>query len=191
MTAAYAYQRRVVKLLQSRRPPSRWLFKAPHYAFHLDDVSSAYPDAKFLVTHRDPVTTLSSYASFLSRLQPPGSSERLVPEEFGPHLARHMARGMERMIAARARLGEHRFLDVRHAAFVADPMGELERIYAFLDIELLPETRARMLDWAARNKPGAHGRHVYDGAKHGLNARTIREQFAFYTDRYAIPLEGD
>lgn len=190
MKAAYAYQRRVVKLLQSRRPPSRWLFKAPHYSFHLDDVDTAYPDAKFLVTHRDPVKVLASYASFVSRLQPPGSSDRFVPEEFGPHLAAHMARGMERMIAARMKLGEHRFFDVQHTEFVADPIGVLERIYAFIELPLTAETRTRMIEWAERNKPGTHGRHVYDGADHGIDRATIRKQFAFYTDHYAIPLES-
>lgn len=191
MKAAYAYQRRVIQLLQSRRPPNRWLFKAPHYSFHLEDVSSAYPDAKFLVTHRDPVTTLSSYSSFIRRLQPPGSAERFAPEEFSAHLAGHMARGMEKMIEHRARLGEDRFFDVQHGEFVADPMSVIERIYDFIELPLLPETRARIAEWAERNKPGAHGRHEYDGAQYGIDRAAVRKQFAFYTDHYAIPLEGN
>ena len=34
----YEYHRRVVKLLQSRRPPDLWLFKAPHHNFHLEAI---------------------------------------------------------------------------------------------------------------------------------------------------------
>ena len=189
MRPAYAYQRRVIKLLQSGRGPSRWLFKAPHYAFHLEAVSSAYPDGKFLVTHRDPVKTLPSFASFVGRLMPPGSRERLDPKAFGAHLANHMAIGMRRMIEARERLGDHRFFDVRHHDFVADPIGVLRRIYDFMELPFLPQAQAAMEAWAGRNRPGAHGQHKYAAADIGLDERDIREQFAFYTDRYDVPLE--
>ena len=36
MTTAYAYHARVLKLLQSRRPPNRWMVKAPWHNFHID-----------------------------------------------------------------------------------------------------------------------------------------------------------
>ena len=54
MTSTYDYHRRIVKLLQSRRPPDLWLFKAPHHNFHLEAIAPAYPDARFIMTHRDP-----------------------------------------------------------------------------------------------------------------------------------------
>ncbi len=54
-TAAYEYHRRAVKLLQSERGPNLWLFKASrHHNFHLEAIKHAHPDAKFVMTHRDP-----------------------------------------------------------------------------------------------------------------------------------------
>lgn len=189
MKPAYAYQRRIIKLLQSRRGPSTWLFKAPHYAFHLEDLSAAYPDGVFLITHRDPVKVLASYASFVTRLWPPGSRERTDMAEFAPHLTHHMAIGMQRMIEARARLGEHRFFDIRHQDFVADPVGVLRRAYDFMRLPFTPEVEAQMAGWADRNRPGAHGEHKYKADDFGLKPDEIREQFAFYTDKYKVQLE--
>jgi hypothetical protein len=69
-TEAFAYHRRAVKLLQSQRPPYLWLFKSPHHKFHLEALLSAYPDTRFIMTHRDPAQAVTSYASFVSHLFP-------------------------------------------------------------------------------------------------------------------------
>ena len=66
----FAYHRRVVTLLQSRRPPDLWLFKAPHHKFHLEPIAAAYPDVRFVMTHRDPAKVVPSYASLVSMIFP-------------------------------------------------------------------------------------------------------------------------
>ena len=83
-TAAYEYHRRVVRLLQSERGPSLWLFKAPHHNFHLDAIVDAYPDAKFVMTHRDPVKSVPSWASIVSTIFPPADRRaRSAPTRTG------------------------------------------------------------------------------------------------------------
>jgi hypothetical protein len=189
MRPAYAYQRRIVKLLQSRRGPDRWLFKAPHYVFHLPAVMTAYPDARFVVTHRDPVKTLPSWASLLSSLYPPGSRELAPAAVLGAKVIEHQAIGMRRMIEARAQIGEDRFLDIHHHAFVADPIGVLKRVYDFVGLEFRPETQDRMLAWSEDNRPGVRGQHVYTAEQFGMDVHEIRERYGFYTDKYGVRLE--
>jgi hypothetical protein len=190
MRAAYAYQRRVTQLLQSRRPPHRWLFKAPHYVFHLEDLLAAYPDARFVVTHRDPIRTLPSWASLLTSIFPPGSRERVSTAEHGLHIAEHQAIGMRRLIEARGRIGEDRFLDVHHHDFAGDPIGTLSRIYDFVGLPFSKQAQAQMRDWSQRNRPGAKGHHRYSAAQFGIDERAVREQFAFYTNTYNVRLEA-
>ena len=81
MRPAFAYHHRVIALLQSRRPPDCWLFKAPAYNFHVEAVFSAYPDMRMIVTHRDPAKAIPSAISLLCALQPPG--QKFSAEEFG------------------------------------------------------------------------------------------------------------
>jgi hypothetical protein len=189
MTPAYAFQRRVVKLLQSGGGSRRWLFKGPHYKFHLEAVAAAYPDGRFVVTHRDPVKCLPSWSSLLVSLYPPGSRERTPLARLGEAVAQHQAIGLRRMIEARRRLGEERFLDVRHWEFVADPIGVLRRVYDFTGLTMTAETEQRMSAWSEHNRPGAHGEHRYSLAQFGMVEADIRERFAFYTDHYQVRLE--
>ncbi len=184
MTDAYAYHRRVVKLLQSRRPPNLWLFKAPHHKFHFEALVAAYPDIRLVMTHRDPLKSVPSYASLTSALYPPDNRARLDSVYWGRHTERHLREGMEQAVAARDRLGEERFHDVHHTDFVRDPMGTLEAIYAFLGLDLPPATRQAMVTWIDENRSTARGDHRYTLEQYGLDEGVMREQWAFYTKRF-------
>jgi hypothetical protein len=189
MRPAYGYQRRAIRLLQSRRPPNRWLFKAPHYAFHLDAVCDAYPDARFVVTHRDPGVALASWCSLVQSRYPTGSAERIDAAALGPYLAHHQEIGMQRAMAARERLGEHRFLDVHHDEFVAAPIDTVARVYDFVGLDLEPAVLGPMRTWVDSNRPHARGVHEYTAAQFGLDAERLRAQFAEYIDHYGIRRE--
>ena len=189
MSAAYRYHRRVAQLLHSRRPPTRWLFKAPHTSFHLEDFVGAYPGARFVVTHRDPVKAVPSLISYATSLFPPGALERTDLRSYGLHLATHIAYGADRMIEARQRLGDDRFLDVHHDEFVADPMTTIDRVYEWLDRKVNDEARAKMLEWFERNRSGAHGAHRYTLEQFGFDAVGLRASFANYIDHFGVRIE--
>ena len=53
MEPAYRYHRRVLKLLQWRCPPDRWWLKTPAHMLSIDALNAVYPDARFVMTHRD------------------------------------------------------------------------------------------------------------------------------------------
>ncbi len=190
MRPAYTYQRRVAKLLQSRRPPNRWLFKAPHYVFHLEALLDAYPDARLIVLHRDPVKAIPSWVSLITSLYPPGSMLRIDTGRVGRHLSQHQAIGMRRAIDARARIGQDRFLDIHHRQLDADPLGTVERVYDFIGLELISDVRNSIAAWSDVNRSGAHGVHRYKPEQFGLTARGLRADFDFYTREYDVPLEA-
>jgi hypothetical protein len=185
----FAYHRRVVTLIGSRRPPDLWLFKAPHHKFHLEPIVSAYPDVRFVMTHRDPAKVVPSYASLVSTIFPPARGER-DPKRAGREVSEHLRIGMENAIAARARLGEDRFLDVHQRELDADPMGTLERVYAFLGLELSAEVRRALRDWQRANRSGAHGTHRYTPEQFGLSTAQLRSDYDFYIRRFDVAVEG-
>lgn len=189
MTQAFAYHRRIATLLQSRRPPDLWVFKAPHHNFHLEALLAAYPDARFVMTHRDPVRSVPSWASIVSTIFPTPAA----PFDFhrcGREVANHLRVGCEHAIAARARIGEDRFLDVYHRELVQDPLPVVRRVYDWLELELTPDFEDAVRDWHARNGAGAHGAHRYTPEQFGLTAAQLRSDYAFYTDHFAVPVEG-
>jgi len=189
MNATYEYHRRVVKLLQSRRPPNLWLFKAPHHNFHLEAIVAAYPDARFVVTHRDPAKAVPSWASIVSAIFPAARSERDL-HRLGREVSDHLRVGVENGITARSVVGEERFLDIHHRELLADPMGCVRRVYDFLGLELLPLIERAIADWQDANRSGAHGSHRYTAEQFGLSTAQLHSDYDFYTRHYDIELEA-
>ena len=188
MNATYEYHRRVVTLLQSRRPPNLWLFKAPHHNFHLEAIVAAYPDARFVVTHRDPVKAVPSWASIVSAILPAARSQRDL-HRLGREVSEHLRVGVENGITARSVVGAERFLDIHHRELLADPMGCVRRVYGFLGLELLPSVERAIPDWQDANRSGAHGSHRYTAEQFGLSTAQLRSDYDFYTRHYDIELE--
>lgn len=183
----YAYQERVLKLLQSRRPPYLWLLKSPPHLFRLKEIARQYPDARFVMTHRDPCKVIASVASLHSALHEerciPGSIDR---KTVGPRHLRIWAEGMRRGLAARAEIGEHRFIDVRNDEVVKRPIETFERIYDELGMSLGSELRARLEDYNSRNAPGTFGSHKYTAEEYGLTDEAIRAAFRDYIERFSL-----
>jgi hypothetical protein len=189
LTETYEYHRRVVKLLGSRKPPERWLFKAPHHKFHLAALAAAYPDARFVMTHRDPAKVVPSYTSLVSTIFPPAAGERDL-RALGAEVSEHLRDGMERAIEDRARIGEDRFLDVHHRDLVADPMGTVARVYEWLDLELASPVAQTISDWQGAHAMGAGGTHRYTAEQFGLRVDQIRSDYDFYIRRFDVVVEG-
>lgn len=187
LTDTYAYHRRVVQLLGSNdtRP---WLFKAPHHKFHLEALVAAYPDIRFVMTHRDPAKVVPSYASLVSTVFPRPAGERDL-QALGREVSEHLREGMANAIAARRRIGEERFLDVHHRDLVDDPAGTIRRVYDWLHLPLSDDALRAMLGWQGANQMGAHGTHRYTAEQYGLSAQQIRAHYAFYVDRFGVQVE--
>ena len=188
-TEAFAFHRRAIKLLQSRRPPYLWLFKAPHHKFHLEAVLSAYPDARFIMTHRDPAKAVPSYASFVSSIFPAAAGARDLTR-LGREVSEHLRIGMEHAMEARKRIGEERFLDVHHVDLIADAPGTIRRVYEFLGLNLDHNTELKMKEWQAINRSGAHGAHRYAPADFGLSTEQIHSDYHFYIEHFGVEVEG-
>jgi Sulfotransferase family len=189
LTETYAYHRRVIKLLGSRKPPELWLFKAPHHKFHLEALTRAYPDIRFVMTHRDPAKVVPSYTSLVSTIFPPAAAERDLCA-LGAEVSQHLREGMERAITERARVGEHRFLDVHHCDLVADPRGTVRRVYDWLGLELCSDVARTIFAWQERHAMGAEGRHRYTAEQFGLHVDQIRSDYDFYIRHFDVALEG-
>ena len=185
LAGTFVYYDRVLRLLHAHRPPHLWLPKGPAYLFHLEALARQYPDARFLVTHRDPTVALPSTCSTVidtwSMLVPTVTVDR---EAVGRFLLGHYVEGTRRAIAARRTLGEQRFFDIAQQDVERDAVGTAERIYSFLDLELGDDVRDAMAIWAKENRRGVRGEHVYTADEFGLTTDGIRDAFGHYLDAF-------
>jgi hypothetical protein len=188
-TAAYRFYARALRYLQWQRPGGPWVLKTPHHLEHLDALLAAFPDARVLQTHRDPTRVLASFCSMMSHSRGV-FSDRVDPREVGRHWRAKAARMIERSTAVRDADRQGRFLDVHYGRLVADPLGELRRVYEFLGDPLTPAAEAAMRGWLRANPQHKHGRHRYRLEDFGLRRDDVARSFADYRARFGIPDES-
>jgi hypothetical protein len=179
MRGTYEYHRRVLKLLQWHCPPRLWHLKTPVHMFALDALIEAYPDARFLWSHRDPAKVLGSVCSLVHYTRS-WSSDRDDALELGPEMVERWALAVERAMEFRARVGDERFADVPFAALQHDPVHTMATSYERIGLDFSENARRAVGHWATSHEPGSHGAHHYDLADFGINAEEVRARFAPY-----------
>ncbi len=185
---AYQYMRRLIQLLLWQRG-NRWLGKTPHHLEYLDELLTVFPDAKVIITHRDPARTVASFCSMMAHSRAM-FSDRVDPIEIGEQFKTKAIRAIERSTRARQHLGAGAFLDVLYQNVVADPLEELRRVYDFIGLQLEPETEAKMRGWLADNTQTKHGVHDYQLADFGLDRESLDPHFEAYRAQYGVPVEA-
>ncbi len=174
----YAYQKRLMQLLDWQRPGERWLLKAPAHLWGLDALVATFPDACIVWTHRDPLACTASACSMTQALM--ATVENVDAKQLGPEVMEFYARSLDRGLAVREKLDPARVVDVDHDAFVADPMGTLQGIYRHFGLTLSPAAEAAMRVHADANPKGRHGSHDYGLEEFGLTPQRVRERFGAY-----------
>lgn len=185
---AYAYHERMLKLLQSRKP-GRWSLKAPQHAPTLEALRARYPDAKRIVTHRDPTTCAASTMSLTAFLHGKTSSVPR-PRESARFVADFIERCCEGLLAEARRYGDDALIHVPYAELVSKPIATVERIAAAVGHELSPAARAALEDHVGARPQHRYGVHRYSLEDYGFAREALDERYRTYREYFDVPLEG-
>jgi hypothetical protein len=183
MRETYAFHEDVLKLLQWHCKPNLWHLRTPVHMFALDAFVEAYPNAKFLWSHRDPAKVLGSVCSLIAYIRS-WSSDRKDPNELGAEQLAWWAEGTRRAMSFRTKFGDDRFVDVSFADLQTDAVDTLARSYEQLGLRFTDSARARVQEWADGHKPGQRGTHNYELSDYGLTPEQVREAFSEYVAIY-------
>ncbi|HET6950482.1 MAG TPA: sulfotransferase [Acidimicrobiales bacterium] len=182
LTSAYAYERRVLKLLQWGEPARPWRLKTPAHMLFLDDLDRVFPDARFVMTHRDPTDVILSVADVYADIAGV-FTDHLDRRYLGRLNEEQWSVGTARALRFRDGGADHRFYDIDFLAMQADPIGEVHRLYAWLGEPVTDDFEAGMRRWWAANAANREpGRHL-DPAQFGLDPERVRPLFAEYVAR--------
>ena len=171
MDETYRYHRRVLRLLQWHCPPTLWHLKTPVHMFALDALVEAYPNARFLWSHRDPTKVLGSVCSLIHYTRS-WSSDRDDSVELGAEQLNHWWVAVERAMEFRERMGDDRFADVSFADLQTDPVAALAKRPDRIGLRFDDRSRASVAGWAGTHEPGAHGTHTYRAVRFRTRARS-------------------
>lgn len=188
MASAYAYHRKFLQLLQGNNP-GVWNLKMPSHTLHLDDLTSEYPDARLIYTHRDPLAATGSFCSlirFAYSMSTDAPPLEWIAENCLWQAKEHAGRAMD----FRDRHGEDSVIDVHYADLLDRPMETMEKLYAALGDPFTDAARAGMQAWLDDNPQNKFGKHEYRLDEFGLSEKQVRDTFERYLSRYDVANEG-
>lgn len=183
-TSIMRYVRKVMQLLSWQNGPNRWVTKCPQHMEQLLAVRNAFPDSYIVINHRDPVASIQSaitgvaYGARLTRT-------RVDVKAIADYWIDRYERLLSACVRDRDQLDSKQSYDLYFHELMADPFGQLEKIYTGAGVAFDQETRDAFQQAIDKNKRGKHGQLGYDlRADFGVEPDAIRERFAFYYKRF-------
>jgi hypothetical protein len=186
---SYRYLKRILQVLQWARGGERWVLKSPQHLEQFPALVDTFPDATFVVTHRDPVSVTASMVMMLAytaRI----TRDRVDVSGIGRYWSDRLERMLRRCADERDVLPANQTIDVRFDEFMADDVAMVKRVYELAGQPLDERARRAMTEFMAEHPRGRHGGVVYDLPEFGLDAGELRSAMAFYSERFGVSSES-
>ncbi|GMH74679.1 hypothetical protein TrST_g3997 [Triparma strigata] len=158
-----------------------WVIKSPAYTAWLPELASAFPNARFVFTSRDPKSVLPSLC---------GLNEVASSIKFDYNNGRDLAplgEGVVGRISGYAKQQEafiksqpEKCLALSYREMVKEPLACVNEIYRHAGKDFTKEIEACMKAHMNDNKKGKHGKAVYSLEKFQLSEKMIEEEFKSY-----------
>jgi sulfotransferase family protein len=184
--AQYRLHKMMLQQCQYGRPKKYWVLKGFHQS-RVGALLDAYPDARIIWTHRDPVQVIASTVMLMGELD-----EMLDGPVDWKELARGSLEGLSAGYVQRLNnplIDDPRIHHVRYQDLVADPIGTLRAFYQKYDVPFGPETDAAMRNYTANNRSDRYGKFRYSTDILNTDIEALHERFAPYRERFGIDIE--
>ncbi len=182
---AFAFHKRFLQYLQDGQP-ARWVLKCPDHTFSLDAILATYPDARFVIVHRDPIAVLGSVARLTEILRKP-FLRNINAGEIGAQVGARWIEGANLLLAfdQRPELPAARKIHIHYDDLTSAPLAAIMRIYEQFDMALAPAAVSAMSRRIAARPGGGYVRHAaYSLDPFELSVEAMRAQFAPYVSQY-------
>lgn len=191
LAETYRIHKRQLQCLQWRGAQKPWALKYPNHVIAMNEILQVYPDARFVMTHRDPAQVVASIAKMSFNLRGMRAANPVDMHEVGRDMLHFIQRHIDRIMEFDAGPHGKRVVHVDYYALIANPVREMRAIHAGLGIDTPDDVAATVAAWHASNPKNARGRNEYTLAQYGLDAEAVSAQFANYITRFAIPREAE
>ncbi len=196
-TPAYEYLHRMLQFLQWQkrlafgegRGAMRWVLKSPAHLGYLDLLRAQFPQVHIVHMHRDPRTTIASGASLNATLHAM-HADTVDANRVGAQWLQRMGWTNDRAMAVRDSWSDSVVTDITFDDAVADPIGQVARVYEAVGLPLSAEAEAAMRRWLDE-RPREAARPPYRLEDYGLRPEQVDERFTLYNKRFRTKESGN
>jgi hypothetical protein len=168
-----------LRALRARRE-GRLLLKSPTHTFRLPLLERMFPAAQYVYMVRHPASVAPSTVHLIRKMVPEHNQPLMIANALKLFAALH-----DQVEAAAGAIPSHRFVTVRYEDLVADPVGQMSRIYSQLGLSGFDRVRP-VIDNSLR------ARSEYRPNRHTLSPELIadiRVHGASYAQRHGYSLD--
>lgn len=188
---SYGLYKKMLQLLQFKNPRKHWLLKAPSHLNFLPVLFQVFPDARVLITHRDPIYAQASVTNLAGTFFWMRSNKPLDVKAFEGLLSPEMmAMNLERTIdwLEDGAIPKSQVSHSLYADLISDPQTALAKVYARIGLDFSDQARAKMQAYLDAKPKAKFGKHKYSIGEAEEIAKK-REYFKRYQDYYGVPVE--
>jgi hypothetical protein len=190
-TSVFKNYRRLIKLLLWKNPPPEGGFlvlKAPQVANHLESFSAVFPEARFLVTIRDPYRVFTSARSMVS-----GILDAFITDDFeppDPFPIENVERTLQSLLDFNTTSPEL-MSTIGYPALVADPATAAAAAYAELGMPIDHGFASKVEAFLEAQRSGARVRPPAALPDHGLTHDQVlqRPTVAAFCNHFGVESE--
>jgi hypothetical protein len=184
--AQYRLHKMMLQQCQYARPHKYWVLKGFHGP-RLKAMFEAYPDARLIWTHRDPVQAIASRIVMVGELDEGMSGSVDWVRTARNYLAQ--SRASMKATLESPFLDDPRIHHVRYADFVADPVRVIGGFYERYSVPFTDEFAGAIRRYLAGNRSDRYGRFKYSLDVIGEDIEALHEEFAPYRERFGLEIE--
>ncbi|MGV0777943.1 sulfotransferase family protein [Mycolicibacterium elephantis] len=187
--AQYRIHKAMLQQCQYRRPRKQWVLKGFH-GFRLSELFAAYPDARMMWLHRDPVQVAASRTMMMADI-----AEGIVgPVDLAAAAKMHLGLTRESIANTMTNpmVSDPRILHVRYTDFIADQVGTVRRFYEFCGRSLSADAEAAMRAYLVNNPGDRHGKFRYSTSvltDIGEDLDALHEEFRPFRERFGVEIK--
>jgi Sulfotransferase family len=189
---AFRYEKRVLKLLQWKNPRERWVLKDPTHVDHVPTILKVFPDACFVMPHRDPIKSQASATDLIGTIQW-GRSDHPFKDGSFDYIVdpTHAADRLNRLIdlLERGEVLKERFYHIQYKDLTGKSLEVVRAIYAHFGLPLSEQGLQGMARYLEENPRTARPPHKYDMGDEQSVAKQ-RKLFVRYQDYFKVPDEA-
>ena len=189
-TPHYAYGKKVLQALTWMQGPNRWVMKSPPHMENLLPLRTTYPDATFVITHRDPLAVLQSAITMIAygdRIR----RRRIDLKELADYWIGRIEHLLLACVRDRDSMPADQTIDVLFHDYMDDQQSVIKRVYAMAQLAMTTEAEQQIDHYLSANPRGKHGKVSYDlGGDFGIDIPALRKRFGFYYDRFPVAQEN-
>ncbi|MFT5204329.1 MAG: hypothetical protein ACI9C1_003737 [Candidatus Aldehydirespiratoraceae bacterium] len=183
----YKVHHRQLQHFQSGHARDRMVLKTGAHLWGLEHLLETYPDARIVFTHRDPVKSMTSYASLTTIVRRVGSDSVdpvEVADDWTARLRRVLMHGID--VRTAKEYPDAVFYDMFFPDFITNQFGVVEKIYEAFGLPMTEAAATGMQTFIDDNPPGKHGIHRYSPEEFGVDPDRVRSEFAAYIDHFDL-----